>query len=311
MRTERSFATLRGRLARASRMATYGACVSMLFCVLGAGRVRAQVSETSRRTSTVIARLPELEPGLTRLIVNGESVHVAAGVVPDRLEDAVHRIEGSCRADIAGMEASETAPSSEPRRALLDALMDAARSMTTTQGSTTTVLCLADNDATRNRSFADRLAAFADTHDLASVGSLRQFVLTPGAGGTRVIAVWLPARFPLDRAFPEAGDAPGSDALGVPRPEASRRVLTAVAEGHPHVVRVYESTRSDVHDVSRAYLSALERHGWRAHAGAERLDGGTIFGLGERDLLVQVRADAQTGKVYVSTIEMRGPESQR
>ncbi len=46
---------------------------------------------------------------------------------------------------------------------------------------------------------------------------------------------------PLEEMFPAEGDAPGSDAEGVARPEHARRTLTAIVGKGEHVVRVYES----------------------------------------------------------------------
>jgi hypothetical protein len=293
---------MRGRLARMARVATYAACVSTVLGVVTARRVRAEVAETSRATAAAIADLPELEGGITRLVVNGESVHVSAAVVPGSVDDLARKIERTCRADVEGLPG---ATPDRKRLSIADALLDASRSISTHDGSTTRVVCLADTDETRHRSLTERLTAFANSHDLASAGSLRQFMLTPVATGTRVIAVWLPSRFPIDTAFPETGDAPGSDAVAAPRPEQSRRLLTASAEGHSHVVRVYEMVNAGLSatEALLRYEAALARAGWFPHRQEGRTPGATTFAFGERDLFVQVRADARSGNVFVSTVE--------
>ena len=77
-------------------------------------------------------------------------------------------------------------------------------------------------------------------------------------------------------------------------------------------MRVYESTSGTTSEVRQTYEAALARHGWRLHEGTpERVPGGAIYELGNPDLLVQIRADALTGNVFVSTIETRGPRAEQ
>jgi hypothetical protein len=310
MRIERR-SSIRARFARAARVTTYCGVVSVVLSLVAARQVRADVLEATGETSSVLAQLgelPELGAGLSRLSVNGESVHVAAAVVPGSIDDVVRAIEKSCRADVQGLESlSARPPASRPELDLASIVFDAARSVTTRTAGGATVLCVADTDATRDESPGRRLDHFVTTGDIAALGSLRHFALTSVPTGTRVIAAWLPSRFPLDRVFPASGDAPGSDATGVPRPDNSRRVLTAGAEGYPNVIRVYESGETNAGDFGRRYDDALRRAGWRPHDGVgERLPPmTTVYGLGERDLFVQVRADARSGRVFVSTVDMR------
>lgn len=312
MRTERAMRTDRAPLitrfvARAARMAAFGAALGAVVSLVAVGRVRAQVSEMSRHTSGVVASLPELESGLTRLVVNGERVHVAAAVVPETVDVVTRAVESSCRADVAGLE-GESTKKRDGQVPMVDALFNAMRTISSKHGETTTIFCIADNDAVAGRPLHERLRLFSDTHDLAALGSLRQFMLTTVDAGTRVIAVWLPGRFAVSAAFPEHGDAPGSDAPDAPRPDSSRRVLTALAEGHPHVVRIYDAGRADAEGVFRKLDADFVRRGWTSHVEAnERLTGGAVYTLGDRDLLVQVRDDPRTRSVFVSTIEMSRP----
>lgn len=325
MRTDRR-TRLAGRLARAARTSVFVAVVSVALGVTAARQVRAGAVEATGESSAVLAQLaglPELGPGQTRLSVNGERVEVAAAVIARPVDDVAAGLEKSCRAGLPGMESAEAdASAARPRGGRLDlagALLDATRAVTSRDGDTTTVLCLADTADTRGASLPQRLAAFTRTRDVAELGSLRHFTLTPvksgTRSGTRVIAAWLPARFPLDRVFPARGDAPGADAEGMPRPARARRLLTAAAEGQPSVVRVYEvdGAEASAGDVARGYLGALEAAGWRAHDGvAARMPAGAaIYGLGERDVLVQVRSEARTGRVFVSTIDMRAPRADK
>ncbi len=67
-------------------------------------------------------------------------------------------------------------------------------------------------------------------------------------GSIAVTTVVNASSTPLNELFPAEGDAPGSDLVGVARPEQSRRTMTAIIGGEAgadppeHAVRVYEST---------------------------------------------------------------------
>ncbi len=60
-------------------------------------------------------------------------------------------------------------------------------------------------------------------------------------GSIAVTTVVNASSTPLNALFPAEGDAPGSDLVGVARPEQSRRTMTAIVGRGEHAVRVYES----------------------------------------------------------------------
>lgn len=308
-------ARVNGMLARAARTASFCVLVSAVLGAAVARQVRADMIETSSASTAILAELvdlPQLGSGLTRLSVNGERVDVAAAVVPGSVDEVVRGIERSCRAGVEGMP-DGPAPASGPARLdLVAVLLDAARSTTTRDGDTTTVVCVADTAATRDVGLRERLAELSRTRDLAALGSLRHFTVSPVATGTRVIAAWLPGRFPLDRVFPESGDAPGGSLETIPRPASARLLLTAGAEGQPHVIRVFEVAGAVEEEVTRDYHARLGQAGFRAAVGDGRVPrAGAVYSLGDVDLLVQLRSDARTDRVFVSTIEMRPPRAEK
>lgn len=252
------------RIDRFVRMATYGLVVGLVSTLVFARRVHADVHEATREGSALVLDLglPTGGEGTTRLSINGERVDVAAMVVHHPLEEVAGVIAKRCRASARAEGA---------------------------------ILCLAaEGDDTPMFS---RVRAFAASRDLASLGVLRHFTLTPIEGGTRVIIASFPGQFPLDRVFPTEGDAPGSDGR-LPRPRDARRLLTAYAEGSPHAVRVYEA-RGDAHVVEAEARDALARRGYRP------LANGVFEGEGEHTVVLRVRGD-RTGRVFVSVIEMGG-----
>lgn len=250
------------RIERWARTAAYGLAVGLVSTLVFARRVHADVREATREASSLVLDLPTTAEGTTRLSINGERVDVTAMVVPRPLDDVARAVEKGCRVSARA------------------------------EGS---ILCLADGDD-RSPMFG-RVRAFAATRDLAALGVLRHVTMTPVEGGTRVIVASLPGSFPLDRAFPTEGDAPGHDG-DLPRPRDARRLLTAHAEGSPHVVRVYEA-RGEADVVEAEARGALEARGYRA------LDHGVFADEGGHTVVLRVRGE-RTGRVFVSTIDAKG-----
>jgi hypothetical protein len=115
-----------------------------------------------------------------------------------------------------------------------------------------------------------RMRRFARSADVSEIGALRFAWVRREAHATRFVALWSDQRLPLRDAFPPVGDAPGSDVPSVPRPSASRRVLSAWREGAAPMLVAYESSRP----VDRALLDyevALQAGAYRIeHATARR-----------------------------------------
>jgi hypothetical protein len=137
-----------------------------------------------------------------------------------------------------------------------------------------------------------------------------------------VIAAWTEGPFRFGALFPKgAGDAPGSDPSGAPRPDGSRRLLTASLESVPYGVRVYDAP-GPAADVLAAYDRAMPASGWSPVAGVA--DGlaragrpGRAYAREGVDLLVFAdvapspagRDQGDGARSVVSVIEMPPPSS--
>jgi hypothetical protein len=116
-----------------------------------------------------------------------------------------------------------------------------------------------------------RIGRFARNADVAEIGALRFAWVRREGRRTRFVALWSDERVPLRDAFPPVGDAPGSDVPRFPRPNATRRVLSAWQEGAAPMLVAYESSlppERALHD----YEVVLQASGARVEHAAAALE---------------------------------------
>jgi len=170
------------------------------------------------------------------------------------------------------------------------------------------VACFADDDAEGGSSgAARRIGRFLSSGDLRALGKLRYVVAKKAKSGkTHVVTAWTDSSFDLTRLLPSEGDAPGSDADGMPRPVRARRLLTAGIEGVGHGVRIYESAATSK-DVLSALDTSMPSLGWeRNHAFEVSVPDGRAFSREGRDLLVFTEVDSdQSDRSIISVVDMR------
>lgn len=159
-----------------------------------------------------------------------------------------------------------------------------------------------------------RVQEFLATGDAGRIGDMRYVAARKQPNGkTQVIAIWTEGTFNIEAMFPDAGDAPGSDALDFPRPPSSVRSFSAVVPDHPYAVRFYDSTESQAR-VLAFYDEALTRAGWATRPSTLNDEGPELHGTelraytrGGRAMVVSAKADAP-GKTGVSVIELSNLE---
>jgi hypothetical protein len=193
------------------------------------------------------------------LRVNGLEFKVASGSATDPLGVVLDRFQTVCQdenADLrSGVEMLGKRTRSEvPFAGTLRAERDG-------RGA---VACLGRNwnSSVQGRTLVARLHGFLPAADVAAIGPLRLFFVSQAAGHTTYVVLSSEGSFPLLRAFPREGDAPGRDPDGVPRPAAVVRRLSAWAPGASASVVVYEATNAEPHAALVAYRSALSAAGF-------------------------------------------------
>jgi hypothetical protein len=125
-----------------------------------------------------------------------------------------------------------------------------------------TVLCMAGSGGKVD--WKDAFHAFQQTGDLSNIGNLRYvYAQKMKSGRTSIRTVWTDGHFNFYAVMPQdkTGDAPGSDAANVPRPDHARRIFTAEAANDQYAARYYE-TDDEAADALAAYDHKMDALGW-------------------------------------------------
>jgi len=272
-RTSIAVARARRTLFGALRVAVAaGAMVAAFFCV-GARVVYGHARDGAMHFGDELLRLAEtratgdLPDDAYRLRINEQSVQIANTATKRPVTAVLDHFEAACREQVGGIEdemkgldAALNGDALPPLRGDPGAL--AVRDQ---RGDRGFVVCFDPGGPIAHGDLVDRVRRAVRTGDLGAIGGLR-YVTAHGEGdATRVVAAWTDGAFDVHAMFPAAGDAPGRDFPGVPRPRGSRRILTAFAEKTSYAVDVYEVAgdadairRSTFDDLSRAGLHQVD-----------------------------------------------------
>ncbi|RYZ05490.1 MAG: hypothetical protein EOO73_19765 [Myxococcales bacterium] len=236
-------------------MATFLGVANLTLTAFSLPQARANAEEAVKQSG--LALLQQLGPTLVGppqvVTINGQRMSLASKMTPLDVPEVLGRFERYCHDDSGGI-AEEFAAVPEVNahlQKLPQSLRDPASWFTTRQeakeGDSGQVTCIARKDAGGGlQGVLDRSLAFMNTGDLAELGDARYFVARkdPKSGHTHVLAMWTEGSFNILKMFTGEGDSPGSDSREVPRPPASRRVLTAEVDGHPYALRMYDTNQS-------------------------------------------------------------------
>lgn len=258
-----------GVLPKVVRLATFLACVTCVFGVVGYRRVRGQLGESLLGAGAQMAMVDDVErqDAPRRLLLNGQEVHFSTGVSSLGVDALLDRFEARCEQLDAGL--MEELQDSLARRP------DPAREASAAQadgpvlrdenGGQGYVACV---ELGRERvplaSLLERVQRFEQSHDLHDLGDLRYLYAEPMADGERThfVTVWTEGSLRFDAVFPEEGDAQGSDLRHVPRPPGSRRTLSAFETGDAQRAIFYETDELDEGALGRFYRRELPGLGW-------------------------------------------------
>lgn len=150
------------------------------------------------------------------------------------------------------------------------------------------------------RGLLTRVNEFMATGDAARIGDMRYVAARKMANGnTQVIAIWTEGKFNIEAMFPDAGDAPGTDAPDFPRPPSSVRSFSAVVPDHPYAVRFYDSSESRAQVLS-FYDQSLTVAGWALRPSSMGADGPELQAA-------DVRAFTRAGRAMVLSVQDDGP----
>jgi hypothetical protein len=107
-----------------------------------------------------------------------------------------------------------------------------------------------------------RARRFVDTGDAAAFGELRYVRAERTEKGVFVVMMWNDGPLNIKQMFPSAGDVPGVEFAGLPRPPRSRRVLSAWEEGQAPALNIYEASDISPSALDAYYRNELPKQGW-------------------------------------------------
>lgn len=196
------------------------------------------------------------------LVLNGTPLHLMSGSTTDSIRALLDTFHARCRR--VGGRFGEPLLERQPRlgalappaRAALDGVLrlDSERSGY--------IACLdLGNERVSPTDLISRVRAFLATGDLAKIGDLRFAWTSRDPGRTSYVALWSESSVPLRSMFPPRGDAPGEEIRDLPRPDGSRRVLSAWQQGEAPILVVYRARRSAA-ELAQRYGQQLTALGW-------------------------------------------------
>lgn len=294
-------------MGRLARLAAYFVFVGIFLAVVGFKLAVAHAKKLAVDTGGELVRLTGAAhmSGVYRLRLNGEAVKITSASTAASPTAILDRFEAGCREHADGMadDFAHLRDVIAPDGALKPVGAPGAGILRQGDDEQGVVVCFAAGEATKSSAIYERIADFARTGDLGSIGDVR-YVMVKRAKGepTHVVALWTEGSLDVKKMFPEQGDAPGNDAPGVLRPPSARRLMTAYAEGAPYGVRVYESTlKPDA--ILAEYERVMPKLGWTSHPdAAEAAPFSRAYSTEGRDIIVSTEA-TDTG-TSVSIVEM-------
>jgi len=290
---------------RFTRLAVYFAVVAFLLALV-AGRIAyAHAKQAALDTGGELVRLTDAAhlSGVNRLRINGALVKISSAVSNESHQAVLDRFQKECEDHADGMAEEFAALGQNLQGAPRDQGFPGVGVLRQDDDKGGVVVCFAIGKAAGQAELFSRVAEFAKTGDLGSLGSVRYVMAKKGeSAASHVVALWTEGSVDVQKMFPDQGDAPGNDAPGVLRPPSSRRLMTAYAEGAPYGVRVYESTLGR-DAILAEYDKVMPATGWMTYPRAiEAAPFSRSFSKEGHDILLT--AEPGANGTMISLVEM-------
>lgn len=226
--------------AKRSAWVTVGATILMLAVV---SRLRDKMHDELGPLGARVLEWGEMaqafDPGPTQnddtqrvLVLNGQ-----------QLEIVTRSVDGSMESILADLQATCRAGSGDARQ----------------NGGEGYFLCLEELGTLE---WPERFAAFSESHDVADLGPVRYVYVSERRDGSGALLVSMQplGSFVLDDLVPDPNrDVAGGDPTSVPRPDGSRRVLSAEERGQPYGITMYGDPRRSPEQMLAFYSDRVDR----------------------------------------------------
>ena len=242
--------------------------VSLLRLLLGAVVLGLGLKEAAARSEEALMDLGRhlaviaeagVGAGQRSLVINGQSLGLRVVSVEASVPEVLDYYERWCR---SGSEDLPSIPDGD-FQATSERHDDSWRDMTlrSQQGDEGFIACVHTGPVVlSDELLARRIGAVAETGELSHLGRFHYTFVARTGRGVRAISVWTGRGFdPMDL-FKSAGDAPGLDMPGVPRPPGSRRILSAGEAGESAYLAQFELEGSHVAAIAGFYRGHFARN---------------------------------------------------
>jgi hypothetical protein len=284
MRDERDSGSVRWRRVR---LGLYLAAIATLSTIFLARRVEAELSERAFSLGRQLDRMSTIAAGTTTFEVNGARMSLTTITREESIPVLLERFAGLCARDSGGVSEQLDELGDKVPDGLRRGQFGVFRDEREHEG---VAACFARQDGGGLEETARRVQLLAETGDFASLGQLRfLWARDLGNGASHVLSVSSLGALPLDRMFPESGDAPGKDLSFGVRPAGARRLISAHVEGGKLEGALYESKLAPAQALA-GYDAPMRELGFaRGHLGAvpaEYVEGARVFLRQDETVLV-------------------------
>jgi hypothetical protein len=239
-----------------ARVAGFLSCTTLVCGVISVRHARAEVQDQTLvfgKQMLDLAKASNHE--VTKILFNGQTVHVGSSVTPDAPEQVLARYTEYCKAnrgqtddfDDIGKDfekASPNAKATDKPQARGDSESLATAGLIRAEGKEDNgaVVCFVKGTKTKPTT-AEAFESFMATGELGAFGELRYaYASKAPSGKTLVLTAWTDSAFNLRDMVPEEGkDAAGEDFAEIPRLPGATRVMSAKAADMPYGVNVYKT----------------------------------------------------------------------
>lgn len=284
------------------RRLLYLAATGVSLAVVSGYGLYAQARESALGFGAELAQIGALGAGAEEFLINGQRFRYLVDVREGEPAQLLDQVQAECASEpgafssaLAQLAQAAARIGAEPASSLRQGVL---RSERDGRGM---IVCF-QGDGGGLTGVAQGLRELVHSGRLGALGRVRYVYAEPiAAGQSRVSALWTDEGLDPSALFPSAGDAPGSDSPWIPRPPASRRTLSAAAQGTPFTLLGYASQLPPP-ELGRFYAGRLALLGFQpAAASAEatvyqRPDGAQLF----------LSLFAEDGETQVTLIESRG-----
>ena len=126
------------------------------------------------------------------------------------------------------------------------------------------VACLDAGDRPLDfESFVAAAKRFSETGELTELGGLRYIYVEATDEGSSFLTMWNQGAVNIKAMFPSQGDVPGWDLPGFPRPEGSRRILSAAEDTAKNAITLYSMPGQTEKGLSKFLKERLPESVWK------------------------------------------------